>query len=147
MIRTKISPLDMHCYLRARFGKPNGISSILLTRKNTSDNYIHWDFQLKCGNEDVYILGYSKQFQIILSQNISDDHWRHLIRAVKSDFGRVAREKSVLGCLEPNMIEYVRAILEDPYPGYDIGRKITGHLFPENKITGSAPGMRYDDEL
>ena len=55
--------------------------------------------------------------------------------------------EEIIGCMESKSSEYVRAVLEDPYPGYDVGRKITGHLFPESIISGYQPGVRYDDEL
>ena len=84
----------MYCYLRARFGKPNGITSLILKKKNTSDNYIHWDFHLKSGSQNIYIMGFSKEFQIKLYEATSDQNWLKLIDNIKKDFGRVAREKS-----------------------------------------------------
>jgi hypothetical protein len=37
--------------------------------------------------------------------------------------------------------------MEDYYPGYDVGRKITGALFPDCVATATFGGLRYDDEL
>src|SRR5262249_43303669 len=39
-----ISPLDLYCYLKARFGPPNGIS--MLFRKSSSDNAIQWHYTI-----------------------------------------------------------------------------------------------------
>ena len=84
----------MYCYLRVRFGKPNGLISLVLIRKNTADNFIHWDFHLKCGDHNVYVMGFSKQMQFVMSERFSDDDWRSLIKNIKVDFGRIGKEKS-----------------------------------------------------
>jgi hypothetical protein len=44
-------------------------------------------------------------------------------------------------------VESFRRIVEDRYPGYDIGRKLMGALFPEHFVIGNSEGARYDDEL
>jgi hypothetical protein len=38
-------------------------------------------------------------------------------------------------------------VMEDPLPGYDAKRKITGALFPGVVVSGAAEGIKYDDEL
>ena len=55
VIRKTLSPVDVYCYLKARFGEPNGFQNRL--RHDTSDNLFHWDFNLKAAREDVYISG------------------------------------------------------------------------------------------
>jgi hypothetical protein len=55
-VRSSLSPVDVYCYLKARFGEPNGFQNFL--RKDDSDNWIHWDFNLKAGDEDVRICGH-----------------------------------------------------------------------------------------
>tara|TARA_B110000503_G_scaffold64477_1_gene101592 strand:- start:2156 stop:2629 length:474 start_codon:yes stop_codon:yes gene_type:complete len=62
-IRKEISPLDMYCYLKARFGNPNGPFSNLFRDKNTADNLIHWDFVIKSNSEDIMILGFSQEIR------------------------------------------------------------------------------------
>ena len=54
-IRDKISTVDMYCYLKARFGEPNGFQTFLA--KDDSDNWIHWDYNLKAGCADLHISG------------------------------------------------------------------------------------------
>jgi hypothetical protein len=98
-VRESLSPVDVYCYLKARFGEPNGFQNLL--RKDDSDNWIHWDFNLKAGGEDVYICGTSREIHFVLSPRMTDENWRDLILAIKHDFGRVAEEKSaVLSSLE-----------------------------------------------
>jgi hypothetical protein len=54
----------------------------------------------------------------------------------------------IVGCLKPGLREEVWRVVEDPYPGYDLGRKITGTLFSDAVATVHMTGMmRYDDEL
>src|SRR5436309_3077187 len=52
-IRTRLAPVDIYCYLKARFGEPNGFQTFL-RKEETSDNWIHWDFLLKAADQDVY---------------------------------------------------------------------------------------------
>ena len=84
-------PVDMYAYLRARFGVPNGIQNFL--RGDDSDNLIHWDFNLRSGDEDVYIAGHSRDIHFLLSEALTDEQWKSLLVGLKADFGRVSREK------------------------------------------------------
>jgi hypothetical protein len=90
-VRTKLRPVDVYAYLRARFGDPNGFKNFL--RKDDSDNLVHWDFQLKAGDEDVYICGHLREVHLIVSDKMNDDDWKELINAIKADFGRVAKDR------------------------------------------------------
>lgn len=91
-VREHLSPVDVFCYLEARFGEPNGFQNLL--RRDSSDNLIHWDFHLKAGDEDIYISGASREIQFVLPANLTDEQWRDLILAIKADYKRVAKEKS-----------------------------------------------------
>jgi hypothetical protein len=62
----EIRPIDLFCYLTARFGAANGVQNLL--RQDQSDNLIHWDWTLSCryghiafwgGNfrTDIWLLG------------------------------------------------------------------------------------------
>ncbi len=55
VVRTRLRPADIYAYLRARFGIPNGFQNLF--RRDDSDNWIHWDFNLKADDIDVYIAG------------------------------------------------------------------------------------------
>lgn len=92
VIRTQLRPVDLYAYLRARFGAPNGIQSIL--RRDDSDNWIHWDFFLKAGEVDVYISGTSRELHFLVSEKMPDVAWRDLVNALKHDFGRLGHAKS-----------------------------------------------------
>lgn len=94
MVRHHLLPVDVYCYLKARFGEPNGIQNWL--RQDTSDNWIHWDYYLKAGDQDVYLCGMSREIHFLLSEKMTDENWRDLALAVKADYGRVGKEKSVV---------------------------------------------------
>ena len=49
--------------------------------------------------------------------------------------------------LEPITGLRIWAILEDPYPGYEVRHQRTGILFPNYVVSGYPVGPRYDDEL
>ena len=93
-VRRHLVPVDVYCYLKARFGEPNGIQNYL--RRDTSDNLIHWEFMLKAGDGDVLISGKCREVQLIVSAVMTDEDWHNLILAIKSDYKRVANKKSLI---------------------------------------------------
>jgi hypothetical protein len=99
VVRSRLRPVDIYSYLKARFGEPNGFQNFL--RHDSSDNWVHWDFNLKAHRQDVYISGTARDIHITLSESLSDEEWKNLILAIKSDFSRIGREKSeIMSSLE-----------------------------------------------
>lgn len=99
VVRDKISTVDMYCYLKARFGEPNGFQTFLA--KDDSDNWIHWDYNLKAGDADIHITGMSRETHIMTTERLSDEQWRDLVTNIKADFARIGKDKSaVLKSLE-----------------------------------------------
>jgi hypothetical protein len=94
IIRSQIKPVDAYAYLRARFGQPNGFQNFL--RKDDSDNLIHWDFNLKADDADVYLSATSRTIQVHLSEKMTDEEWQDFILAWKADFQRIGPEKSAM---------------------------------------------------
>lgn len=92
VIRSKLSQADVYTYLRVRFGKPNGLQTLL--RSDDSDNLVHWDFNLKAGAVDVYLQGRMRDVMVIVSESMTDEAWKLLILNMKADFARTARDKS-----------------------------------------------------
>jgi hypothetical protein len=80
-VRRTFSPVDMYCYLKARFGRPNGFQTFLA--KDTSDNWIHGDFNLKVQGEDVCISGAYREIHFMLSEKLSDCDWPMLFEKIK----------------------------------------------------------------
>jgi hypothetical protein len=92
--RRTFSPVDIYCYLKARFGKPNGFQTFLA--RDSSDNWIHWDYNLKVAGEDVYISGTYREVHFMLSETLADRDWFSFFKAIKTDFGRVGKDKSAV---------------------------------------------------
>lgn len=92
IVRSKLRPVDVYAYLCARFGSPNGLLDRL--RKDDSDNWIHWDFNLKVEAVDIHIAGTSRDVHIAIGEKVTDDAWKALITKVKQDFRRVGSAKS-----------------------------------------------------
>jgi hypothetical protein len=139
--RQQLSPVDMYCYLRARFGKPNGFQTFL--RRDDSDNLVHWDFELKAGTQTVYISGASREIHFVLSETLADEDWRNLILKIKADYKRVGKEKSkILKSLEkwvifPNKFVAVARICGDLHA--EITDNIGGfHSFKPRSFTTKA---------
>jgi hypothetical protein len=116
-VRQYLSPVDMYCYLKARFGRPNGFQTFL--RRDDSDNLIHRVFHLKARSQDIYISSASREMLFVLSENLADEDWRNLILKIKVDYKRVAKEKStILKALEkwvifPNKFVAIARICAD----------------------------------
>jgi hypothetical protein len=94
VVRRHLSPADLYCYLKARFGNPNGFQTFL--RKDDSENWIHWDFDLKSLDEDVYMCGTSREIHFRLSESLTDEDWRDFILRIKADYKRVGKGKSAI---------------------------------------------------
>jgi len=99
VVRNRLAPVDVFCYLKARFGEPNGFQNFL--RSDSSDNWIHWDFALKANKEDIWICGTSREIHFAIWTPMTDENWRDLVLSIKADYKRFAKEKSsVLKSLE-----------------------------------------------
>jgi hypothetical protein len=92
VVRTHLRPVDVYTYLVARFGRPNGFQNLL--RRDSSDNWIHWDFVIKAGQDDVYLAGTSREIHIAVPGTLTDEQWKTLILAIKGDFANEAKPKS-----------------------------------------------------
>jgi hypothetical protein len=145
-IRKEISPLDMYCYLKARFGNPNGPFSNLFRDKNTADNLIHWDFVIKSNSEDIMILGFSQEIEIILSRPISDEDWCHLILNIKEDFSKIQKKKSaVLKSLKKHSV-FLNKYLALARVCDELHSNIKDYINVENNITNYKIGCHNSTE-
>ncbi|HWN43447.1 MAG TPA: hypothetical protein VNW71_14560 [Thermoanaerobaculia bacterium] len=83
-----LTPADLYCYLRARFGKPNGF--VMLAVPPSSDNVIHWHYTVVSDDERLELQGISARIQFMASTNepLSDKDWRELVHRLKADFSR-----------------------------------------------------------
>lgn len=59
----EIKPIDLYCYLYAKFGSPNGLQNFL--RNNSSDNLIHWEWTFLFGVNLVSFQSLNTRTEII----------------------------------------------------------------------------------
>ena len=91
-ITNEIKPVDLYCYLCARFGSPNGIQNWL--RKDDSDNLIHWNWTFLYGPCLIDINGknHGTEVWIIGPLELESDDCEDFIRRVKADFAPFGAE-------------------------------------------------------
>ena len=106
--KNEVRPSDIYCYLRARFGLPNGIQSVIL-RRNDSDNLIHWDWFLK-SSDGVYmtIQGLSFRTEVWLSGlKLKDSEKSNFISQLKAEFDNHGADMGKVRQALEHWIEFV----------------------------------------
>jgi hypothetical protein len=70
VFRTLLAPLDVYAYLRARFGDPNGLQSMMIHKigmvQEDSANIINWDYLLKVENQNLLITGAGREVHVMI---------------------------------------------------------------------------------
>jgi hypothetical protein len=92
----EIKPVDLYCYLHARFGPPNGLQNFL--RNDSSDNLIHWEWSLACEQGLVHIQGHNFRTEIHFRGDFVEAHYSRdeICRQFKADFAGYGKEMSRL---------------------------------------------------
>ena len=94
--KNEIKPLDLYCYLYAKYGPPNGIQSLL--RSNDSDNLIHWEWALAGEYGIIMIQGQNFRSEVLLRGHFKDKELTvsDFISQIKSDIGNQGKKISEL---------------------------------------------------
>lgn len=94
IIKDEISPVDLSCYLNARFGPANGFQMLL--KSNDSDNLIHWHYSLNYKEEKVEIQCFSFRLEIMHSIEVDDQLAvkTRFISDIKKDFSTYGKQIS-----------------------------------------------------
>ncbi len=100
-----LSQIDVYCYLKARFGEPNGLANLF--KSPTSDNYIHWEYLLKCDNTFISIMGIGRTIQIVIDESLDQNSWRTLVENFREEF---RTEGSIKSATLRNLEEWVEFI-------------------------------------
>ncbi len=103
----ELRPADLYTYLRARFGQPNGVQSLL--RSNDSDNLIHWDWTLRHPSGLIWFMGMNFRTEIWISGITEWDQsdGEELVRQIRSNYSAYGTGMSeVRRSLEP-WVEFV----------------------------------------
>ena len=107
ILKNEIRPVDLYCYLYARFGRPNGIQNFL--RDDHSANLIHWEWFLRSGSGSISILGMNFRTEIWISstEELNDSDKDAFIRQIKSHFPTHGAEMSKVRKSLEHWIEFV----------------------------------------
>ena len=86
IIREGITPVELYCYLNARFGPPNGIQ--MLFRSDDSDNLIHWHYTINYKGDVLEIMCMTFRLEIIHSIEFDSpsEAKKEFIKNLKKDF-------------------------------------------------------------
>ena len=101
-VREGIRPVDLYCYLFARFGPPNGVQSTIL-RGDHSENVFHWHYSLNAEGKRIEILAATYKIAVSYPDAFcySNAPQTDFILAIKEDFRTYQRQiKEVRGRLE-----------------------------------------------
>lgn len=84
-LRNEIKPIDLFCYLYARFGPPNGVQNFL--RNDCSDNLVHWDWTLFYEDSVISFWGGNFQTDLIIKCNFQfgENEKENLANKIKLD--------------------------------------------------------------
>lgn len=106
-ITNEIKPVDIYCYLSARFGLPNGIQNML--RQDCSDNLVHWNwtFRYESGLIDVQGTNHRTDVWLIGPFELESDDREDFIRRVKADFAALGAEMTKCRKSLEHWIEFV----------------------------------------
>lgn len=106
-ITNEIKPIDLYCYLFAKFGPPNGILTFF--KNDHSDNLIHWDWILESTLGIINIQGHNFRTEIHVSQQIVQNsiNINDFISQIKSDFKNHGKEISETKKSLEKWIEFV----------------------------------------
>ena len=106
-ITNEIKPVDLYCYLNARFGPPNGIQNWL--RQDCSDNLVHWNWTFCYGPGLVDIQGTNHRTDVWLIGpfELESDDREDFVRRIKTNFAELGADMSKCRKALEHWIEFV----------------------------------------
>lgn len=106
-LRNEIRPIDLYCYLYAKYGHPNGIMNFL--RGDTSDNLIHWEWTLVNDDGMIMIQGHNFRTDIQFLGNFNHHHVskQNFITQIKSDLKNYGKDMRAIREQLEKWIEFV----------------------------------------
>ncbi|HLZ17453.1 MAG TPA: hypothetical protein VKQ08_10450, partial [Cyclobacteriaceae bacterium] len=90
--KDELSPLSLYIYLKARFGKPNGIA--MIGWQPRIKNIIHWHYTIHCHSSTINFWGHSSGLEIMIAspENLENGDRETFITALKNDFSKHGKE-------------------------------------------------------
>ncbi|MGN6670336.1 MAG: hypothetical protein ACTHJ4_02190 [Candidatus Nucleicultricaceae bacterium] len=100
----KLKPIDLYCYLKARFDYPRGSS--MAFKSPTRDNLVHWHYELICGKSYIDIVGYTSKaiFQIKTDLELIDNDFKELLDTIKKEF---AENQNIISAVRKELEHWV----------------------------------------
>jgi hypothetical protein len=119
VLKNEVRPVDLYCYLGARFGRPNGIQNFL--RKDDSDNLVHWEWFLKVGTGFIMIQGMNFRTDVWISgvDGVREGDKEEFVGQIKQDFSRHGKAMGDVRKALEHWVEFV-----NPYQR--LRRAVTG---------------------
>jgi hypothetical protein len=106
VLKNEVKPVDLYCYLGARFGAPNGIQNFL--RGDHSDNLIHWEWFLLYEDGHIWVQGLNFRTEIwIAGINVTEPDRDAFIGQLKADFERYGQALGQIRKSLEHWIEFV----------------------------------------
>lgn len=94
--KNELKPIDLYCYLYAKYGPPNGIQNFL--KSDDSDNLIHWEWALSGEYGIIMVQGQNFRSEVLLRGHFKDKGLTidDFISQIKSDIGNHGKKISEL---------------------------------------------------
>lgn len=106
-IENEIRPVDLYCYLSAKYGSPNGVQNML--RGDHSENLVHWNWSLgvEGGMIDISGQNYRTAIVFIGLGELTDNRLSEFVRLLKGDFKNYGKEMSNIRKSLEHWVEFV----------------------------------------
>lgn len=101
MLKNEIKPIDMYCYLYAKYGPPNGFMNFL--KSDSSDNLVHWEWSFMNDDGLLMIQGqiFRTEIHLLGTFNRPAITKRNLISQIRNDLKNYGKEiKAIRTTLE-----------------------------------------------
>lgn len=109
VLKNEIKPVDLYCYLYAKYGSPKGLLTLLRNKELGSANLIQWDWMLKSDLGTVHIQGHNFRTEVFVAHNLDSDCFEveDFLEQIKSDFKNYGKEISNIKKLLEKWTEFV----------------------------------------
>ncbi|MBU3167805.1 hypothetical protein [Acinetobacter baumannii] len=96
VLKNEIKPVDLYCYLYAKYGSPKGLLTLLRNKELGSANLIQWDWMLKGDLGTVHIQGHNFRTEVFIAHNLDSDCFEveDFLEQIKADFKNYGKEIS-----------------------------------------------------
>lgn len=96
IIKNEIKPVDLFCYLYAKFGPPRGLLTMFRNPDLGSENLIQWDWMFNTDLGPLFIQGHNFRTEVHISERIKQSglEANDFVTQIKSDFKNFGKEIS-----------------------------------------------------